>query len=107
MAKFNCTYVETHSAARTIEAADWEDAYAKMEEIVWSGALEDEMRVDDSEIYCEEIPIHDFLDDNEKMADFMTMNTDEFLASYSYLTIEEYQLTYDKLMALIKGRKEG
>ena len=106
MAKFNCTYDEIHSASVTIEASSWDEAYAKMENMAYSGALDCDMQIVDSTIYCEEIKYHDFLDDDEKMADFMTMSTDEFLASYSYLTIEEYQLTFDALTALIKGRKE-
>lgn len=31
-----------------------------------------------------------FLDDDEKMQDFRSLSRDEFLASYSYLTEEEY-----------------
>ena len=34
-----------------------------------------------------------FLDDREKMRDFKTLSKKEFLASYSYLTETEYQLT--------------
>ena len=43
--------------------------------------------------------IVDFLDDEEKMADFVFLTKDEFLASYSYLTEEEYDSTkeaYDR-----------
>ena len=35
-----------------------------------------------------------FLDDREKMRDFKTLSKKEFLASYSYLTETEYQLTW-------------
>lgn len=35
----------------------------------------------------------DFTQDAEKMADFETMTKEDFLASYSYLTEEEYDLT--------------
>lgn len=34
-----------------------------------------------------------FLDDKEKMADFAILSKEEFLASYSYLTEEEYDAT--------------
>lgn len=34
-----------------------------------------------------------FLDDEEKMADFVFLTKEEFLASYSYLTEEEYDAT--------------
>ena len=35
----------------------------------------------------------DFCDDEEKMKDFQELSKDEFLASYSYLVEEEYNLT--------------
>jgi len=35
----------------------------------------------------------DFYDDEEKMKDFQELSKDEFLASYSYLVEEEYNLT--------------
>lgn len=34
-----------------------------------------------------------FADDKEKMRDFINLNQEEFLASYSYLTIEDYEET--------------
>ena len=34
-----------------------------------------------------------FLDDDEKMADFKILTKEEFLTSYSYLTEEEYDNT--------------
>ena len=34
-----------------------------------------------------------FIDDEEKMKDFIKLTKDEFLASYSYLTEEEYKKT--------------
>lgn len=44
-----------------------------------------------------------FLDDEEKMHDFITLSMEDFLASYSYLAREEYYATYDELMDLLKG----
>lgn len=38
-------------------------------------------------------PAHPFLDDEEKMRDFEEMTKEEFLASYSYLTEAEYDVT--------------
>ena len=35
----------------------------------------------------------DFINDTEKMLDFDTLTKEEFLASYSYLTELEYNLT--------------
>ena len=35
----------------------------------------------------------DFTDDEEKMRDFFILTKEEFLASYAYLTEEEYDLT--------------
>lgn len=34
-----------------------------------------------------------FIDDNEKMIDFFTLNKEEFLKSYSYVTEEEWEAT--------------
>jgi len=39
----------------------------------------------------------DFTDDAEKMADYYTLTKEQFLRSYSYLTEEEYTLTYNKI----------
>lgn len=38
----------------------------------------------------------DFLDDEEKMRDFICLTKEEFLASYSYLTEDEYDNTYKR-----------
>ena len=39
----------------------------------------------------------DFLNDEEKMRDFFILTKEEFLASYSYLTEEEYDATEEEL----------
>jgi hypothetical protein len=49
-----------------------------------------------------------FIDDKEKMKDFVELTKDEFLASYSYLSEEEYNLTKkdyieNKFKKLVKG----
>lgn len=44
-----------------------------------------------------------FLDDNEKMVDFVMLSKEEFLASYSYLTEEEYDMTAE---AVIKAAEK-
>ena len=41
----------------------------------------------------------DFLDDEEKMRDFICLTKEEFLASYSYLTEDEYDNTYKRYYA--------
>ena len=41
----------------------------------------------------EEISFNNFIDDKEKMFDFIILKKDEFLKSYSYLTEEEYENT--------------
>ena len=38
--------------------------------------------------------VHTFLDDVDKMYDFLELSKEEFLQSYSYLTGEEYETTY-------------
>lgn len=41
----------------------------------------------------------DFLDDEEKMRDFICLSKEEFLASYSYITENEYDNTYIRYYA--------
>lgn len=38
-----------------------------------------------------------FIDDEEKMRDFVSLTKEEFLSSYSYLTEEEYDNTAAEL----------
>jgi len=38
-----------------------------------------------------------FIDDEEKMRDFVSLTKEEFLSSYSYLTEEEYDNTVAEL----------
>ncbi len=47
----------------------------------------------------------DFIDDKEKMRDFVELSKNEFLNSYSYLTEEEYDNTKEKLEEKRKIRK--
>ena len=42
----------------------------------------------------------DFTDDKEKMVDFMILSKEDFLNSYSYLSEEEWVLTYNKIMQI-------
>lgn len=44
----------------------------------------------------------DFIEDEEKMYNFVRLTKEEFLLSYSYLTEEEY----DNTMKIYKSRKE-
>ena len=41
----------------------------------------------------------DFLDDKEKMRDFIYLTKEEFLSSYNYLTEDEYDNTYKRYYA--------
>jgi hypothetical protein len=45
----------------------------------------------------EKIKYKDFCDDEEKMVDFFQLSKEEFLRSYSYMTEEEYLLTFIKI----------
>jgi hypothetical protein len=45
----------------------------------------------------EKIKYKDFCDDAEKMVDFFQLSKEEFLRSYSYMTEEEYLLTFIKI----------
>ena len=40
----------------------------------------------------------DFMTDKEKMVDFFILSKEEFLASYSYLTDEEYEATVKEVI---------
>ena len=40
----------------------------------------------------------DFINDTDKMYDFLGLTREEFLKSYSYITQEEYQETFDKFI---------
>ena len=42
----------------------------------------------------------DFIDDHDKMFDFLELSKDEFLASYSYLTEAEWRLTKLRVLEL-------
>ena len=42
----------------------------------------------------------DFIDDREKMVDFMMLSKEDFLNSYSYLSEEEWVLTYNKIVKI-------
>ena len=48
----------------------------------------------------------DFTDDKEKMVDFMILSKEDFLNSYSYLSEEEWVLTYNKIMQITDRRKK-
>jgi len=50
----------------------------------------------------EKIKYTDFLDDGEKMDDFLSLSKIEFLASYSYLNEEEYELTTQRLTGILE-----
>lgn len=52
-----------------------------------------------NDIFSEPIG-HSFIDDKEKMIDFMDMPMHEFLGSYSYLTEKDYEATAEDVMKL-------
>lgn len=43
-----------------------------------------------------------FINDAEKMHDFMILNMDEFLFSYSYLNENDYYATYNDVMKIVR-----
>lgn len=45
-----------------------------------------------------------FADDMNKMHDFMTLNMEEFLFSYSYLNEDDYYATYHEIMEMLKAK---
>jgi len=48
-----------------------------------------------------------FINDNEKMADFKKMTKDEFLKSYRYLTEEDYNETIKNRLEYLKKQIEN
>lgn len=48
---------------------------------------------------------HSFIDDADKLRDFFALSKDEFLASYSYLTEEDYEITREQIID--KATMEG
>ena len=45
-----------------------------------------------------------FLDDECKMVDFLALNKEQFLASYSYLTSEDWNATYIEMLKMLNKR---
>ena len=43
----------------------------------------------------------DFIDDECKMVDFLALNKDEFLSSYSYLDSKDWNATYKKVLEIL------
>lgn len=85
------------------DAADVEEAYeyakrefAELRDRI--GGFSDVEYIESGEITIEKDNKYtDFYDDEEKMRDFYHLTRDQFLASYSYLTPEEYELTLEKV----------
>ena len=47
---------------------------------------------------------YDFLGDEPKMHDFLTIGKEDFLESYSYLTEEDYEATYKAVMDILEEK---
>lgn len=47
---------------------------------------------------------YNFVDDMNKMHDFMLLSMDEFLLSYSYLNENDYYATYNAIMEMLKEK---
>lgn len=71
------------------------DLYEMLKEINRKQPTEEQIEIVEPPKKEEPKEVHDFLDDDEKMNDFIRMSKKEFLDSYSYLTEEEYNLTAD------------
>lgn len=50
-----------------------------------------------------DITMWNFVDDEEKMHDFLTLSMEDFLLSYSYLEEEDYYATYHEVMSMLFG----
>ena len=51
--------------------------------------------------WCGKETGRDFIDDECKMVDFLALNKDEFLNSYSYLTSDDWNATYAKVLEIL------
>lgn len=51
-----------------------------------------------------ELLAKDFLDKEKLMKDFLTYNRDEFLALHHKVSEQDWELTYAKLMAMIRSK---
>lgn len=50
---------------------------------------------------------YSFINDIEKMHDFMILNMDEFLLSYSYLNENDYYATYNDVMEIVRRNENN
>lgn len=50
---------------------------------------------------------YSFINDIEKMHDFMILNMDEFLFSYSYLNENDYYATYNDVMKIVRRNENN
>lgn len=70
------------------------DLYARLDKI--NNRMPEDMQININEGMS-------FIDDEEKMIDFVRLSKEGFLTSYSYLTSAEYEATYDDVMRKIKN----
>lgn len=79
---------------------DYNDSSSWAETI--DGMTLDEIECDTPYLACESWCVSgEFADDKEKMVDFMSLSKDEFLESYCYLTEDEWEDTFYKVMGVL------
>lgn len=72
---------------------DYEYVCPKCEHVLFSGIQDIQDYVDGPKTSIKYYLMHCFIDDYDKMRDFAILSKDDFLASYGYLTEEEYDAT--------------
>lgn len=72
---------------------DYEYVCPACEHVLFSGIQEIQDYVDSPKNNFKCLLMSCFIDDHDKMRDFVSLSKDDFLASYSYLTEEEYEAT--------------
>ena len=70
--------------------------------LTWKGKKSDVSKSSDGRLWLKS-HFGNFIDDEEKMRDFMYCDKEDFLNSYSYISSHEWRKTYDKIIQLIKN----
>ena len=85
---------------------EYEYVCPECEHVLFSGIQDIQDYVDGQKTSIKYLLTHSFIDDYDKMRDFAILSKDDFLASYGYLTEEEYDAT-SKAVAELKELLES
>ena len=68
----------------------------------WKGKKSDVSKSSDGRLWLKS-DVGNFIDDEEKIRDFLYCDKEDFLDSYSYVSDYEWKETYNKIRQLIKN----